>query len=635
MKAKRQIRWKMLILLCSIVLTLSFGFSALAAQESEDNGSFERADVITFDSRVVGNISAPGDEDYYKFSVRKSGNITIAQYTAGSTTYNGFDTTYLYLYDQNHRTVYRQDEMYGVTDETITVTPGVYFIRLTQCGIYKRKIPYSFSVTFSEGRGMYQGDDNFSSFQNARKVSFGQKVYGNLTPSGECSYYKFVLPQAGTVDVTGARTMSGNNYGIWKTSLYNARKERIDAGIDVSNKVRIGLSAGTYYLKVSAGERWSSQRYYFKLEYKKTNLWEKELNDTLDRSTLVRMNSSIYGTANSWSDVDCYYFNMPRDGKVKFIFSMDDASYVTLYTPSCNQSGGRLLYHFENSTNDKTISLKKGRYYLKVNHDYLYWGTDSNSSYHFKLQLLPEAASVKLDKSKATISLTESKTLQLTATVTGKSKKATWKSSNTAIATVSSTGLVTGKTPGTTIITASANGKTARCTVTVKRIAKVDKKRMYAQYKRIVMNNINEYGRYGSFAFYDADGDGVPELYADNTKLEDWNGELADYIVYSFASNQVKKIGALRDGIYLYWPPDGSGIVNSSNETIAVYKVTKNSVIRTEFYDSGIPGPEEQKFFKAWDKYFSEKRKIPTAWDVGTAAGCEQEFERLIAPYMK
>ena len=632
MKAKRQIRWKMLILLCGIVLTLSFGFSALAAQESEDNGSFERADVITFDSRVVGNISAPGDEDYYKFSVRKSGNITIAQYTAGSTTYNGFDTTYLYLYDQNHRTVYRQDEMYGVTDETITVTPGVYFIRLTQCGIYKRKIPYSFSVTFSEGRGMYQGDDNFSSFQNARKVSFGQKVYGNLTPSGECSYYKFVLPQAGTVDVTGARTMSGNNYGIWKTSLYNARKERIDAGIDVSNKVRIGLSAGTYYLKVSAGERWSSQRYYFKLEYKKTNLWEKELNDTLDRSTLVRMNSSIYGSANSWSDVDCYYFNMPRDGKVKFIFSMDDASYVTLYNSSCNQSGGRLLYHFENSTSDKTVSLKKGRYYLKVNHDYLYWGAGSNSSYHFKLQLLPEEASIKLDKSKATISLTESKTLQLTATVTGKSKKATWKSSNTAIATVSSTGLVTGRTPGTTIITASANGKTAKCTVTVKRIAKVDKKRMYAQYKRIVMNNVDrEYGGYGIFAFYDADGDDVPELYADNIRE---SGGIV-FNVYSFATNQLKKIGGLKEGAYLYSNPDGYGIVDTSMDTIGVYRVTKDHVTRVEFYDSSLMGEGWKKWLRGSSKYYNQNRVIPTAWDVGTAAGCEQEFERLIAPYMK
>ena len=74
-------------------------------------------------------------------------------------------------------------------------------------------------------------------------------------------------------------------------------------------------------------------------------------------------------------------------------------------------------------------------------------------------------ASIKLNTKK--ISLEIGKTTTLTATVTGKSQKVTWKSSNKKIATVSG-GVVTTKKAGKVTITAKANGKTAKCVVTVK-----------------------------------------------------------------------------------------------------------------------------------------------------------------------
>ena len=61
-------------------------------------------------------------------------------------------------------------------------------------------------------------------------------------------------------------------------------------------------------------------------------------------------------------------------------------------------------------------------------------------------------------------------TLALEATVkpdNATNKTVTWASSNTAVATVSSTGQVTAKGNGTTQITATAGGKTANCSITV------------------------------------------------------------------------------------------------------------------------------------------------------------------------
>lgn len=79
-------------------------------------------------------------------------------------------------------------------------------------------------------------------------------------------------------------------------------------------------------------------------------------------------------------------------------------------------------------------------------------------------------ASIKLNKSKLTIY--KGKTATLKATVTGVSAKVKWKSSNSSIASVNSNGKITGKKAGTCKITATANGKRATCTVTVKNKSK-------------------------------------------------------------------------------------------------------------------------------------------------------------------
>lgn len=80
----------------------------------------------------------------------------------------------------------------------------------------------------------------------------------------------------------------------------------------------------------------------------------------------------------------------------------------------------------------------------------------------------PPKASISLSSKETTIYVGMSKTLS--ATVKGESKKVTWKSSDTSVATVSSSGKITPKKAGTCTITAKANGKTAKCKITVKQI---------------------------------------------------------------------------------------------------------------------------------------------------------------------
>ncbi len=79
----------------------------------------------------------------------------------------------------------------------------------------------------------------------------------------------------------------------------------------------------------------------------------------------------------------------------------------------------------------------------------------------------PKPAAIKLSHKTLTMTVGKSKKLTLRNLPSG--SKATWKSSKKNVATVTKSGLVRAKKKGKAVITAKVNGKTYRCTVTVKR----------------------------------------------------------------------------------------------------------------------------------------------------------------------
>ena len=84
-------------------------------------------------------------------------------------------------------------------------------------------------------------------------------------------------------------------------------------------------------------------------------------------------------------------------------------------------------------------------------------------------------ASVALDKSNLGLKTGDTYTLKATITpVNATNQTVTWKSNNEAVATVTAAGLVKGVAAGTTTVTATADGKTATCNVTVTAVAKPD-----------------------------------------------------------------------------------------------------------------------------------------------------------------
>lgn len=83
----------------------------------------------------------------------------------------------------------------------------------------------------------------------------------------------------------------------------------------------------------------------------------------------------------------------------------------------------------------------------------------------FSMTLLVQASSVTMSQSSATIQIGD--TLQLQALADGAAAAAAWGSSDTDVATVSQSGLVTGKAAGSSVITAMVNGTSVECVVSV------------------------------------------------------------------------------------------------------------------------------------------------------------------------
>lgn len=84
----------------------------------------------------------------------------------------------------------------------------------------------------------------------------------------------------------------------------------------------------------------------------------------------------------------------------------------------------------------------------------------------FTCKVVVDMPSIKLNLTEYICS-DVSETIQLKATVVGKSKEVTWDTTNQDVATVSPSGLVTFNKAGSAVITATANGVSAQCTVVV------------------------------------------------------------------------------------------------------------------------------------------------------------------------
>ena len=166
-----------------------------------------------------------------------------------------------------------------------------------------------------------------------------------------------------------------------------------------------------------------------------------------------------------------------------------------------------------------------------------------------------QAASIKLNKTSLTIYTGKTSTLK----VIGTSKKVTWSTSNKNVATVSSKGTVSAKSPGNATITAKVSNKNLKCKVTVKRSTTSKKAALKAYYsflKSYKFNTTDSYEHAFNLAYIN--NDSIPELL-----VLDGTHHSAGVKVYTYVNGKVKYVGKFGE-FETFEYQEKKGIIRSS-----------------------------------------------------------------------
>ena len=237
---------------------------------------------------------------------------------------------------------------------------------------------------------------------------------------------------------------------------YTKSGSRYESNVPLQTSDTVRLEEYYYYHYCGPNTAWNDVNYYARDGY-------------VHRDEIHLTNFSVY-EHSSGQDIEnsniTYYHLKWNDGK-------GTDAYCHRYSTggTCDASGGEhaarspywyKMYVYQNYT------VKNLNLYQKTSE----WGTSKDSSATtVKIRYRLKPTSVSLNKTTATLT-SKGATVSLTATVAPSNagcKDVTWKSSNTAVATVSSTGVVTavGNGTATITVTTASGSKTATCTVTV------------------------------------------------------------------------------------------------------------------------------------------------------------------------
>ena len=98
---------------------------------------------------------------------------------------------------------------------------------------------------------------------------------GNLGKSSDSDWYSFTLSKAGYVYVNFQHPQLEAVVGCWRIALHDTEAKELYSlpsygDVKSTSSVKMGLPAGTYYVKISSGSSWKTSIYTVKVNYTET-----------------------------------------------------------------------------------------------------------------------------------------------------------------------------------------------------------------------------------------------------------------------------------------------------------------------------------------------------------------------------
>jgi len=253
--------------------TLAYSVESGVAAEKEPNNSPVTANSFELSlsgspKHHYGAVSVD-DADYYDFKVTASGALNIYFYNDFTPKGNFNATVYAYAEGAAGEQVLEPVTTVSITDKeatvigpTVCVQPGDYVLCITGAGSYKTRILYRAASNIEA--------ENNDSMLQANEIALGTTYKATIDEAKDKDYFKFnVAADNKGFDITFASKSEGK----WVVALYNSDNELVTDALNVEIKAGVSsakietapLAAGTYYIKVTAGDKLGTDLYDIKV----------------------------------------------------------------------------------------------------------------------------------------------------------------------------------------------------------------------------------------------------------------------------------------------------------------------------------------------------------------------------------
>ncbi len=381
----------------NVQYSVKANFTKTEYWEKEYNNTKGVADLISLGQDYYGTMYSKSEADFYKFTVNEAGyfkvnlNVDKTKYTADKIG----EGWILKVYDTEGAEIYSADVEKSSATPIFPFEKGTFYISVTTTnysfGTYPVNIQYSVRVDFTKTE--YWEKEYNNTKETADAISLGQTYNGTMYSKSEADFYKFTIKDTGYFKVN--MSVDGTIYNEdeigegWILKIFDASGAEIYSTTVVNSCITQALPfvKGTYYISVtttnySFGTYPINIPYSIKVDFTKTDSWESENNVTLKTADPIAVNKTYKGNLYDKNDVDYYKFVLTNKSKVKVQFSVDGKVYKK---EQINDGWILEVYDTKNKvvaeilnitkSTSKTVTLKKGTYYVKVKGVTGFWKT--------------------------------------------------------------------------------------------------------------------------------------------------------------------------------------------------------------------------------------------------------------------
>ena len=365
--------------------------------ETEQNDSISTADNYTkLGQTITGSISSTSDTDYYKITSAAKGYLSFQLQHDKVSSKLATDIYSVAVCDASGNTIYT---MTSRTDEEKTesvnfgLAAGTYYLKVS--GMTYLNASGSFAIYGTNGEtyklnASWTNADNWECESNdtiaaANKMESGKAIYGNLYGVSDVDYYGIETAKDGyiVINLQHSKVTGRLNKAIYAVTVCDASGSSIyemtsKAEEESSDSIKLGLTAGKYFVKVASQNTYYGGNYAIKTTFKACSTLEKESNDTYDTANTAVSGTTYSGDIRTYNDKDYFKTTLSANGYINvklthpvvsgqettnmFVFSVirkvDKDQYTEVYTT--NIRGG------DTSVSTPNLGLPKGEYYVKI-----------------------------------------------------------------------------------------------------------------------------------------------------------------------------------------------------------------------------------------------------------------------------